>query len=475
MPVAILLLGLTPFAAGQALPELGDSSSDLLPPYLERRIGEQAYQDIRSRDPRFLDEPALVQYIDDLGRRLVSSGSAAGQHFEFFLINDNTVNAFAMPGGYIGVHTGLVLAAQSESELASVLAHEIAHVTQHHIARMVSRERQVSTASMAAMLVALLAARSRPDLASAAAVSASAGSIQAQLNYSREFEREADRIGLQMMLEAGFDANGMALFFARLQKSASLVENGAPAYLRTHPLTTERIADMQNRSHNAPYRQVTDSIDFHLTKAALRSMQGTPRDAVALAERQLKERRFASEPGARFALAAALERAGLFERAEKEVSRSFLGGATPHPMVNLLAAKIQTSRGRPGAARDLLRAASALHPAYRPLTYALIDSYQRLGQHPEALRELTEAIANSPRDARLYEMRAKSYAATGRRLLQHQALAEHYYLIGSLPEAVEQLQFARDSGDGDFYQMSVVEARLRQFRAELSQSARPGK
>ena len=144
--IALALAVWAPSVQAQGLPELGDSSAASLPPQMERKIGEEAYREFRLREPSFLDDPALNQYISDLGQKLVASSSMARQPFEFFLINDNTINAFAMPGGYVGVHTGLLLAAQSESEVASVLAHEISHVTQHHIARMVSKESQMSSA-----------------------------------------------------------------------------------------------------------------------------------------------------------------------------------------------------------------------------------------------------------------------------------------------------------------------------------------
>ncbi len=169
------------------------------------------------------------------------------------------LNAFALPGGFIGVHTGLVLAAQSESELAGVMAHEIGHVTQRHIARMLAKQRESAALALGALLLALLASRaggsSGGDLAQAAIVGTQAAMIQQQLNFSREAEREADRVGFQTLTDGGFDSRGMEGFFGRLQSGTRIYESAAPAYLRTHPMTVERISDMQNRTRNLRVKQ----------------------------------------------------------------------------------------------------------------------------------------------------------------------------------------------------------------------------
>jgi beta-barrel assembly-enhancing protease len=452
-----------PAAFPQTLPELGDTSGALLSPAVERKIGEQAMREIRLREPSFLDDPELTEYVNEVGQRIVAASQGAQQDFEFFLVRDNSVNAFAMPGGFVGVHTGLLLAAQTESELAGVLAHEVAHVTQHHIARMLGKQEQMSIPTLAAVVLGLLAARSRPDVSQAVIAGASAANVQSQLNYTRDFEREADRIGFQYLQQAGFDVTGMGTFFDRLQKATRLYENNAPAYLRTHPLTTERIADMQGRAQNAVYKQSPDSVEFQLVRAKLLAEQGTPSEAVEHFNEIVRERRYSSEAGARYGLASALARARDFPRATAEVEnvRKLLG---PHPMVELLMARIRVDAGNPAAARDVLRSALSRFPNYRPLHYAYVDVLQDLGQHQAALASLAELVKSYPRDARLYSLQAKSYAASGKRLLHHQALAETYFLQGTLPAAIEQLQLAQKSGDGDFYQLSAVEARLRDLR-----------
>src|SRR5690606_2043618 len=194
------------------------------------------------------------------------------------------LNAFALPGGFIGVHSGLVLAAQSESELASVMAHEIGHVAQRHIARMLGKQRQDMLIPLAGMLLGALAASASPDAGMAMMMGSQGLAVQRQLNFSREAEREADRIGLDILREAGYETNGMINFFGRLQQAARGYTDTAPAYLRTHPLTSERIADIEARTRDLRYRQRADSLDFSLIQARMRVLQNTSGQGLVDAE-----------------------------------------------------------------------------------------------------------------------------------------------------------------------------------------------
>src|SRR5581483_4225375 len=170
------------------------------------------------------------------------------------------------------------------------------------------QQQQMSIPTIAALIVAVLASRSGSDVTQGIIAAAGAGNIQAQLNYTRDFEREADRVGFQILQGASFDVNGIASFFERLQRATRIYENNAPVYMRTHPLTTERIADMQNRAYHAVYRQSPDSLEFHLARAKLRAEQGAPRDAKAHFADMVRERRYANEAAARYGLALAMSR-----------------------------------------------------------------------------------------------------------------------------------------------------------------------
>lgn len=463
--LASLLLSLmVPMAVSRAdgLPDLGDVAQSDISPMLERRIGEYYMREIR-RDAAYLDDPEIASYLNRLGFRLVSKAGEVRQDFEFFALKDPTLNAFAMPGGYIGVHSGLILASQNESELASVLAHEISHVTQRHLVRGVGAQSQSTLATAVSLAVALLAARSAPDVAYGAMVAGQAAGIQHQLNYSRDFEREADRIGIQLLESSGFDIRGMGSFFDRLQRFGRLYENNAPGYLRTHPLTTERIADMQNRIQMRPYKQVPDSLDFLLVKAKLKSQEGTAQDAITDFTTQLKERKYLSEPAVRYGMAEAYLRNKNYPEAEREVAE--LRRLKAHSaMVETLAADLRVKQGDVAGALKLLRAAEARYPQERAIVYALIEALHAERQYAEALRLTVADLQSYPNDFRMYGLQAKTFAMLGKRLAQHRAQAEAYALQGQLLPAIEQLQLAQKAGDGDFFDNSQVDARLRELK-----------
>ena len=425
-------------------------------------------REIRFREPGYIDDPEVSAYLGELGARITQVMTGARYDFEFFVIRDPTVNAFALPGGFVGVHTGLINSADTESEMASVLSHEIAHVTQRHIARMFGQQQQMQMPVMAAIAAALLLGRARPDLATGAAAAAQAGAVQAQLSYSRDFEREADRVGLQALAASGFDSRAMAVFFEKLQRATRVMDDGSvPGYLRSHPVTVERIADAQARAANLPYRQHLDSTEFHLVRAKLRADAGEARDAVAHFESSVREQRYASEAAARYGLASALLRARRAREADAEIVR-LRGTGTSDAMIETLAARVKRALGDNAGAAQLLAQARVRYPQSRPVLYAQVETLQESGHNQEALGELTQALRLHPHDARLHGMAAKTYAALGKRLLQHQSQAEYYALQGSLPAAIEQLQLARTAGDGDFYQLSVVDARLKDLRAQHS-------
>jgi predicted Zn-dependent protease len=469
MRLLVLFLAIfAPATFGQPLPDLGGGDAGLAP-QVERRIGESIMRDIRFRDPSYLDDPEIADYLGSLGGRLAQNAAGARSDFEFFAIRDHTINAFALPGGFVGVHTGLISAAENESEVASVLAHEIAHVTQRHIARMLGQQQQMQLPVLAALAAAILLGRSRPDLASGAVAAASGAAVQTQLSYSRDYEREADRIGFQALEASGFDVHSMGTFFEKMQRGTRLADDGTfPGYLRTHPVTTERIADAQNRAGGLPYKQHLDSAEFQLVRAKLRAESGDARDAVEYFQGSVRDRRYASESAARYGLASALLRARRAKEAQAELVRARAAGAAG-PMVEGLAARVRLGLGDRAGAATLLGEAHAKYPHSRPLLYAHAETLQEAGRNQQAQTLLSDSLRLHPRDTRLHQLQARNYAALGKRLLQHQSQAEVYVLQGSLPAAIEQLQLARAAGDGDFYQLSVVDARLKELRAQHAQ------
>jgi len=466
--LAAALMALAPCARGEStLPDLGGAGDVELSPQMERRLGESIVRDMR-RDPQFIDDPEVSEYLGSVGARLTQV-MGARQEFEFFGVRDPSINAFALPGGFVGVHTGLLNAADNESELASVLAHELAHVTQRHIARMLGQQRQMQLPVLAALAAAVLLGRSRPDLASGASAAVQAGAVSAQLSYSREFEREADRVGLQALAAAGYDPRAMAAFFEKMQRSQRVSDDGTvPGYLRTHPVTTERIADAQNKVAALPYKQHLDSPEFHLVRAKLRAEAGDPQDTVAYFERSVSEGRYANEAAARYGLVSALLRARRAKEADAEMRRLRATGSVSGPMLDTLEARVRQALNDYPGAEKLLAQARARYPYSRALLYADVGALQDLSRHEQAIAALNEAVRSYPGDPRLRAMQSRSYAALGKRLLQHQAQGEYYALQGSLPAAIEQLQLARGAGDGDFYQLSMIDARLKELRTQQS-------
>lgn len=461
--VALLLPAL--LARADGLPDLGELERSGLSVPAERRLGEKIMFDIR-RDPAYLDDPEVAGYISQLGQRLASQTEGARLPFEFFVVRDAMLNAFALPGGYIGVHSGLVLAARSESELAGVLAHEISHVTQSHLVRIFGQQSQAQLTSLLAMAVAILAARSNPDLAMGAAISGQAAGIQQQLNYSRDFEREADRLGLDLMEKAGYDTRGMASFFERMLQFGRLYENNAPGYLRTHPLTTERITDMENRIAQRPYKQVPDSVEFGLVRAKIKAYDDTPGAAVNDFGTQLKSGKYARETDVRFGYAHALLRDNKIAAAEVELA-NLRGLKLESPLLETLAAQLRLKRKDVAGALHTLRAATQHYQNARVLTYALIETKVGAGstaEAAEALAMVQKELLLTPGDARLYAFLAKAHAAQGKLLLQHRALAEAYLAQGQLDAAIIQLELARKAGDGDFYELSQTDARLHELK-----------
>ncbi len=462
-----------PAALGQGLPDLGDVSQSDFSPAQERRLGESIMREIRA-DRSFLNDAEAVDYLSALGYRLIASSAETRQELDFFLMQDPQINAFALPGGFIGVNSGLILAAQTESELAGVMAHEIAHVTQRHIARMLSAQKQAQLVSLAGLALAILAARANSDLAQAALVGSQANYIQTALNFTRDNEREADRVGFVTLERAGFDPHGMPAFFERLQRASRFQDGGAPSYLRTHPLTFERIADLQNRVQSLQYRQVPDSQDFQLIRAKLKAAQDSPQDSVAFFEESLRERKYLSEVASRYGLVAALTRARNHPRALQEL-RALRKVAQPGPIVDALAARVHAAAGDTATALRTYREALGNYPAYRALVYDYAELLIDQRQPDEARRLVESRLQYTASDPRLYQLQAKSYAALNLRLLQHRALAEYHYRLGNVPAAIEQLVIAQKSGEGDFYQLSSVDARLRELRSLETELRKEGK
>jgi predicted Zn-dependent protease len=481
--IAALLAPHAPFVRANSLPDLGDNSDSVVTEPQERAIGKRIMLDIRG-DRAFVDDPEIVEYITQLGNRLVSASRGTTndnrRDFEFFVLNDDSINAFALLGGFVGFHSGLILSSTTESELAGVMGHEIAHVLQRHAARGVMGQRGSGLMQLAALAAAILAARSNSPSAGqateAAIVGGQALAIQNQLDYSRDFEREADRIGIQIMMRAGFDPQGMVSFFDRLLRANRHNDGKAPGYLRTHPLTTERIADMQNRvdqltaESDKRLRMVSESLDYKFAQAKLRAASLGANEGMQFFKAAIAERTVLRNRADVYGLALSMVKARNFTGAEAELrSIRSVGGAqsNPHPWIENLYADVLIGQRQFDRAITVLADARKRFPDSRPLALAHIEAHYLAGKTDAALALASERLKTITDDAKLYEIAARCYERMGRKLAQHRAIGESYYRRGNLVGAIEQLEIAIKAKDGDFYESSSAEARLREWKAEF--------
>jgi len=460
----VLSLAMPP-AWSSNLPDLGESSRQYLSDMQERDLARAIMRDIYS-SPLLLNDPEIETYLNNLGARLASESSRGGRSFTFFVVRDPSINAFALPGGNIGVHTGLIQTAENESELAGVLAHEIAHVTQEHLSRMIAAQDQSYLPTLAAIAVAILAARSNANVGSAAIATAQAMSLQNQLNFTREHEREADRVGLETLTGAGYDPGGLSSFFNRLQRANRLYDTNAPDYLRTHPLNSQRIADMDARIDKLPYKQVKDSIDFHLVRARLSANEGLSEDAARRFDDQVRERKSLYEAASRYGLAVALSRQAKYTEAENEVGRALK--LAQSPMLFSLQAELAGKAGKASLALERYRQGMARYPQYKPLQYGYADSLIVMQRAREAAEFVSSKTATWPDDARFWKLLARAEAALNHKLASHRAEAESLAATGNLPAALEQINIGLKAGDGNFYELSSAEARRREWQATIA-------
>ena len=461
-----------PLLAQSELPDFGDISSATLSPLEERRLGEAFMREVRAR-LTLVDDADVEEYVESVGRRLAAASDAPGQPFHFFVVAADDINAFAGPGGYIGINAGLIMNTDSEGELASVIAHEMAHVTQRHIARRFEQQERSSIPVFAGIVAAVVLGTQSPDLGQAAAAAALGSAVQTTLNFSREAEQEADRVGLRVLERAGYDPLAMPAFLEKLQ-SAQRYARKAPEYLSTHPLTTSRIADLRARAEQSSLPGHEDSLRYLLVKAKLEVLsRDDPQTALEFFEDSLEHAEHEAVSAAAYGLGLALARTG----ARDEARRVFEALGERHPgdlSIRIAAAENEFAAGRVSKSMALYEAAYERHPSSRALVIAFAEALVQSRRSDETLELIDTWSRSHGPDLRLHRLAAEAYAQRGETTRSRLSLAEHYYLVGQLDAAIYQLQLAAQDRDAGYYLLSRVEARLEELEEEWRLRSRPG-
>jgi len=448
-----------------ALPEMGDSAGALVSPVEEYQVGQSFYWSLQ-QSVTLVDDPEVNSYINSLGHRLVTNSDDPGRSFTFFVVPDNSVNAFAAPGGFIGIHTGLMLTSEAESELASVMAHEIAHVTQRHILRNFERSKRMSIPMTAAMIAAALLGVADPSAGSAAIMAVQAGNVQMQLDYSRAHEAEADNLGMQTLVNAGFDPNAMPRFFERLQIAGRFYGGDQiPEFLRTHPITVSRIADARGRAANLePRPQIRDTKKFYLMREKVRVMTSANlRELIKTYEDKLKENKTEDQSVTRYGYALALLKNSNYTQARDEIN-DLIDLDDNQLSYHLVLADIEIALGRMDAALAIYNDFQRVYPDDWALSIKQVQALLRANEPRKAITILQRQLDVGESSADLYRLLAKAYGDMGQKSKSHVWLAEHYHSSGQLMQAADQLRIAADYARGDEFELAKISSRLRQLK-----------
>ena len=490
---------------GNALPSLGDGLE--LAAATERRLGDRIAMSIY-RDPDYLDDPLLGDYLQAIWAPLMAAARDRGElgpeledrfAWDLLLVRDRSVNAFALPGGYMGVHTGLIAVVSSADELAAVLAHELSHVTQRHISRLMTKQQQQTPWVIGAMILGALAASKSPDAANAAIVGGQALAAQGQLNFSRDMEREADRVGFGVMTQAGFEGQGVSGMFEKLQQAARLNDNGAYPYLRSHPLTTERIAEARARLQTGEpagqSRKAQSALEpqLHAMMSARARVLGSPgvddlRSMLAEGQRASTE----SVPNEKLPVLAgrlyggALAASRLREETVafalltrlKSVAVQTTGAVRA---ANLLAIELETAAGRPGEAVGAVKFSQGSTRAE-----LLIGGRAMLasGQIAGLADVLQTWVVTHPKDAQAWQMLSEVWSRQGEAVRSIRADAESRVAQLDYPAALDRLKAAQDmlrfgqagvAGRNAHIDASIIDTRTRQISNLIREQTREDK
>ncbi|MFK7853008.1 MAG: M48 family metallopeptidase [Granulosicoccus sp.] len=452
--------------AQQNLPDMGEPADSALSPLQERDLGARFMRQIRASLPLVRDVQ-LNEYIQNLGNRLVlAAGKSDTQDFTFFIINDPQINAFAIPGGYVGVNSGLIAAMDFEEQLAGVVAHEVAHVTQRHHARAFATGNRASLSAAAAVLAAIIIGQASPQAGQAALAAGLAASQQSAINFTRANEVEADRIGIEILSNAQYDPKAMAESFAILRRKNSLnTANRQLEYLRTHPLDNNRIAEATDRASSKPRKERVSTLDYQLFRARLAVLTST--DTGQLQRSYLASHKRGAQVDSAYALALINHRANRSKEAQTFLAELKLL-APAHPMVELLSADINSRKdNRSNDSR--LAALSDLYPEQYSIVEKRLEQLTRSRRLGEALRVANHYIRNSDNTHPLaWRQLAAIQELLDDQAASHESLARYFEAINELQRATGQLELALREVTADSQDRLRLEANLKGLRNRAS-------
>ncbi len=447
------------------LPNLGESSTSLFSAEFEHQIGREWLKQFRAQAP-LVNDPILQDYLETLLFNLVSHSELHDRRLELVIVDNPTMNAFAVPGGVVGIHNGLFLYAQSEDELASVLAHEIAHLSQRHFSRQIEAAQDYSAINIAGLLAGVLLAVASGSDAGLAAMTATQAAVQdAQLRYSRANEAEADRVGMRTLYQAGLDPYSVPEMFERMMAASRYSSsNRIPEFLRSHPLSENRVSDTRNRAQQYPRRIRPTSLDFQIMRArVMLANAGSPDEGVALFRNQLQGTPTSLE-AAQYGLVISLIAAGRASEARLALDALWRSGRDYIPYV-IASADIDLALGEPELAVATLRQRLDLSPGNHPLTMAYAHALQQAGNPHIAEQVLTEQARRRPETPEVWYALAEVQGLSGNIIGLHRSRAEFFLLVGHLDAAQEQLEYAMNLLGDDFATSALINERLREVIA----------
>jgi predicted Zn-dependent protease len=445
------------------LPSLGDASSAVVSPQQEHDLGRAWLSLLRSEVAQ-LNDPQLKDYVETSVYRLAETSQVQDHRLEFILINTPEINAFAAPGGIIGVNGGLFLHAESEGEYAAVLAHELAHLSQRHFARGVQAQQRMQVPVMAAMLAGIvLAAAGAGDAGIATIAGTQAAAIQEQARFSRQNEAEADRIGILNLEKAGYDPRNMPTMFERLARQYRY-DRKPPEFLMSHPVTESRIADTRNRAEQSKPGGKEDSPQYQLMRARVALIyEETPGMAAKRFRAQLTDN--PKSDAARYGLALAQTKAGQLNEA-RESLKPLLDKAPTDITYNLAQIELDITNNRLPDAQQRVERMLSIYPDNYPLIQERADVLLKQNRAPEAQKVLEKLVKSRPDDPDVWYMVAETRGLSGDTIGLHQARAEYFALVGDFKQAIQQLDFAKRRANNNFQLASRIDARQQEIIAQ---------